>query len=260
MSSAPDNGAGSFDLTGKVTLVTGGGTGIGREIALAVSNYGAEVYLVGRRVAPLEDTAAEIERSGGRAHVLPADVTAPADATRCLATVLERSRQLDVLFNNAGMSVRMQATEITLDQWDRVIDLNLRGVFVWSQVMGRYMLKRGSGSIINTTSSMGFRPWPDRLLNAVTRAAVEQMTRALAIEWAVGGVRVNALAPGFVSTPAMDAVLSDPELVEEVKRRTPQQRVLEPTEVRGLAVLLAADASSGITGQVLRVDGGWTAW
>ena len=100
----------------------------------------------------------------------------------------------------------------------------------------------------------------DRLLNAVTRAGAEQMTRALAIEWAPCGVRVNALAPGFVATPAMAGVLSDPELVAEVERRTPQGRVLAASEVRGLAVLLASDASSGITGQVLRVDGGWTAW
>jgi NAD(P)-dependent dehydrogenase (short-subunit alcohol dehydrogenase family) len=252
--------ADGFRLDGKTAVVTGGGTGIGREIALALTAHGAELFLVGRRPEPLEETAREIVGAGGRAHAVPGDATDQADAARCLDQVLERSGHVDVLFNNAGRSVRVPATEITLEQWDELLAVNTRGPFIWSQIIGRAMLERGSGSIINTTSTMGHRPWTDRLLNAVTRAATEQMTRALAIEWAPRGVRVNALAPGFVSTPAMEAVLSDAELMREVERRTPQRRVLAADEMRGAAVFLASDASSGVTGQVIRVDGGWTAW
>ena len=153
------SGDGEFDLGGKVAVVTGGGTGIGREIALALGEHGAEVYLVGRRPEPLESTAGEIVSAGGRAQAVPADATEAADAERCLRLAVERSGRVDVLFNNAGRSVRVPATDITLDQWDEIVAVNLRGPFVWSQVFGKHMLDQGSGSIVNTTSSMGFRPW-----------------------------------------------------------------------------------------------------
>lgn len=250
----------SFDLSGKVIVITGGGTGIGREIALALSEHGANLVLIGRRERSLQETAAEIHRAGGLARVLADDVTDPASADRCLKQVLAGTGKVDVLFNNAGRSVRGPAEEISLEAWDSVVDLNLRAVFIWSQTFGRHMLARQEGVIVNTTSTMGFRPWKERLLNAVTRAAVEQMTRALAIEWASRGVRVNALAPGFVATPAMDPVLGDPELVAEVHERTPQRRILDARELRGIAVFLASEESSGMTGQVCRIDGGWTAW
>ncbi len=248
-----------FSLSGQVALISGGGRGIGRAIALALAEAGAEVALASRTVAEIEQVASEIEQLGRRSLAQRADVADPAQIKTLVTQVLERFGQIDILVNNAGISpVFKPMAEVTLAEWDQVLGVNLRGAFLLSQEIGRAMIRQGRGSIINIASIAGMRGVSHIGAYAVSKAGLIQLTRVLATEWAAQGIRVNAIAPGWVETAMTQPVMAQAELYQGLLATIPQKRFAAPEEIAGLAVYLASEAASFVTGQVYVADGGQT--
>ena len=247
----------SFSLAGQTALVTGAGRGIGRGLALAFAEAGADVALNSRTEAELRAVAAEVEALGRRAVVVPGDVAGAAPARDVVERAIEALGHLDVLLNAAGVAVRVPAEETTEEQYDRVVGVNLKGTYFACQAAGRHMLRRGAGSIVNIgslTTSFGL---PLRSVYAATKGGVGQLTKTLAVEWASRGVRVNAIAPGWILTPLTQPLHDDPEQSRWIVGRTPMGRWGTPADLAGAAVYLASSASAFMTGQVLYVDGGF---
>ena len=252
----------SFRLDGKVALVTGGGSGIGRAIALAFAHAGAWVAIVDRDELKAVGVAREIVKIGQQSLPIVADVGSEADVLRAVTSVTNEFGGLDILVNSAGTVVRKPAVELALADWDKVMAINVSGTFLVSREAARVMLagQRG-GSIINIASIMGFSGgglYPN-VAYQTSKGAVVNMTRALAVEWAKTGVRVNALAPQWVNTPFVEGLRDKPDLMERIRGMVPMGRLAEPEEIAGAAVFLASGASSMITGHILAVDGGFLA-
>jgi NAD(P)-dependent dehydrogenase (short-subunit alcohol dehydrogenase family) len=249
-----------FDLTGRSALVTGASRGIGRAIAVGLAAAGADVALSARNEQQLRDVAAEVEALGRKAVVLPADVT-DADACRQLADdAVTGLGHLDVLVNNAGGSSYMGPfTELRFSGWEKVMRLNVDSIVHLSQAVGRHMLGRGSGSVINVASVAGLTGTPSLAPYGASKAAVISLTKSLALEWGVGGVRVNALCPGWTKTDLNKDLWSDEALGKLMVDPTALKRWAEAHEMVGPTVFLASDAASYLTGQALVVDGGQTA-
>jgi NAD(P)-dependent dehydrogenase (short-subunit alcohol dehydrogenase family) len=246
-----------FDLSGKVAVVTGAGRGIGRAIAEALAAYGARLALSGRTAATLAETAAAI---GSDCLVHAADVAKEADVTALRDAALARFGRVDVLVNNAGINPIWRTIEKTsLADWQAIIDVNLTGVFLCCKHIGGAMAERGSGSVINVSSVAGHVGLTRSTPYCASKGGVEILTRALALEWAKRGVRVNSLAPGYVDTDLTAGLLHHDTLSKPFLEHTPMGRFGETRDIVGAAVFLASDASSYMTGQSLIVDGGWTA-
>lgn len=252
--------AGAWDLRDRVVLVTGAGKGLGRGAALRLAAAGARVLLVARTSADLDSAAAEIETAGGTAGTLAADVTDES----AVAEAIHQAEELGDLRGcvcAAGTNITGPAVGYRLEDWDRLFEINVRATFATARAAGASMLRRGvEGSIVTMSSQMGTVGFPGRAAYCATKHAVEGMTKALAVEWAAEGVRVNAVAPTFVDTPMTRPMFEDAEFRSEVMQRLPQGRLATIEEVAEAVFYLAADASRSTTGQVLRVDGGWTAW
>jgi NAD(P)-dependent dehydrogenase (short-subunit alcohol dehydrogenase family) len=247
----------SFSLAGKTALITGAGRGIGRGLALAFAEAGADIALNSRTEEELVQVAAEIEQRGRRAVVLPGDVSAAGQARGTVERAIAALGHLDILLNAAGTAIRSPAEEVTEDQFDRQVNVNLRGTYFACQAAGRHMLERGTGSIINIgslTTSFGL---PLRSVYASTKGAVGQLTKTLAVEWALRGVRVNCIAPGWILTPLTQPLHDNPEVTNWIVGRTPMGRWGRPEDLMGAAVYLASDASAFMTGQILYIDGGF---
>lgn len=249
-----------FSLAGQIALITGASRGIGRAIALAYAAAGAEVALVSRSVEALAQVVSEIQQGGGRAGAEPGDVSRQEDIDRIVQHVMGSHGRVDVLVNCAGISpIYTRTMKITLDQWQTILDTNLTGTFLMCQAVGRYMLAAQKGSVINITS-MGARVGLPRLsAYCASKAGVEALTRVLALEWAEYGVRVNAIAPGYVNTEMTAGFKEKPQLYEQVLAHTPMRRLADPQEIAGAAIFLASEAASFMTGQTIVVDGGWMA-
>lgn len=248
--------SGRFDLRGKVALVTGGGRGIGRAIAEGLADHGATVVLCGRNAQVLQETAAAIGR-GCVGHV--ADVGNEADIGALAERIRATHGGLDILVNNAGIDPHFARLEkTTTADWQRIIDVNLTGVFHCCRLLGALMLGRG-GSIINIGSILGQVAVKRQVPYCASKGGVEQLTRALALDWAEDGIRVNAIAYGFVRTDLTEAITSHPQQSQRLLSRTPMGRFGELPEVAGAAIFLASPAASFVTGHTLCVDGGWTA-
>lgn len=247
-----------FRLDGRTAVVTGSTRGLGRAFARALAEAGANIVIVGRDAAAAVEVSAELESLGARSLTVLANVTVRADLERVLAEAVREFDRVDVLVNNAGACIHKPALDVTDDDWRSVIDVNLNGVWMASQVFGRHMIEAGGGTIVNIGSMSAEivnRPQWQPAYNA-SKAAVHHLTRSLAAEWAPMNVRVNALAPGYMHTDM--SPIHEPQFQRYWIQDAPQQRAGEPDELGPAIVFLASDASSFMTGSVLTVDGGYT--
>ena len=250
----------TFRLDGKVALVTGGARGLGRTMALALAEAGADVALVGRSLETCQATAADIAATTGRTvRAFAGDVAVAADVTRLAAEVTTACGSIDILINNAGTNIRGPIGQLSEADWDTVVDTNLKGPFLCSRAIGPQMVARGWGRVINMGSIMSVIALPGRAPYASSKAGVIGLTRVLALEWAGSGVTCNAICPGPFATEMNRQLLNDPVAYQQFVSQIPLGRWGELDEMAGAAVFLASDASSFVTGSSLFVDGGWTA-
>lgn len=245
-----------FSVDGQVVLVSGGSRGIGRTLAAAFAERGATVIVTGREQQSLEETARAICPEGGTVRPIVCDVSVTRDIEALVKTVLDEFGHVDTLLNVAGVNRRMPAEELTEEDYDYIVDINLKGAFLLSQAVGRHRLARGRGNQINIVSLNNDRPLLGVLPYAVSKAGMQQMTRALASEWGPRGVRVNAIAPGFILTDLTQKLWSQPAMHEWGMANTPLKRIGRTEDLVGAAVFLASEASAFMTGQTIYVDGG----
>ena len=251
----------SFRVDDQIAVVTGAGGGLGRAFVEGLAEAGAEVVIaeLPDLLERAEAAATAIRATGARAHALPLDVTKVDSIQQLVDTVVARLGRIDILVNNAGVQVRRQALEVSEEDWDRVLQVNLRGVFFCAQRVGRQMVAQRQGRIINIASQNGLVGMEDRAAYCSSKAGVINLTRVLALEWAEYGITVNAVAPTFVITPLTAPMWEDPELHEGVLRRIPLRRLAQPEDVVGAVVYLASPAAAMMTGTTMVIDGGWTA-
>jgi len=244
-----------FDLTGRICIVTGAGRGIGRGMAEGLARHGATVILSGRTRATLEDAASAI---GAAAWVHVADVSKEADVLALRDAVLARHGRIDVLVNNAGVNPIFKGIErISLEEWQQIIDVNLTGLFLCCKYIGGAIQE--GGSVINVSSVAGHGGLPRSVPYCASKGGVELLSKALALDWAKRGVRVNTLAPGWVDTDLTHGLLGHDVHGTRLLDRTPLGRFARPRDMAGGVVFLASDASAFMTGQSLVIDGGWGA-
>ncbi|RJE91408.1 SDR family oxidoreductase [Paenibacillus sp. 1011MAR3C5] len=249
-----------FDLSGKTAVVIGGNSTLGGTMAIALAAHGAQLAIVGRNQEKSREVSKQIEENGGASRCFGADVTQEADLKRVLAEVLEWSGQVDIVMNCPGINSATPFFEITSEEWDSIMDVNLKSVFLVCQLFGQQMVRQGKGgSIINISSVSSDPPLSRVFTYSASKAAVNNLTKFLAREFAPAGIRVNAIIPGFFPAEQNRSILSK-ERTDAIMGHTPMGRFGSPEELQGAAVYLAAErASSFVTGTLLRVDGGFGA-
>ena len=243
-------------LSGRTAVVTGGSSGIGREMATALSMAGASVIIVARRTEPIQETVNHIKKAGGRAFGLPIDVR---DADAINDAVVQNHGVPDILVNAAGINPRPPMDNISLEDWEETLAINLTAPFTLGQKFGPAMAERGSGRIINIVSQQSFRAFGNSGAYGVSKGGLVSLTRSQAEAWSPRGVLCNAIAPGLVATPMTTAVLANSEKAEAHSSRTMIKRNMVPEDFAGIALYLAGNASNAVTGQVFFVDGGYSA-
>ena len=248
-----------FDLSGKVAIVTGAGRGMGYHIALGLAKYGADLVICSRTVSELETLGAEIRDLGRRVFVKEMDITRIPDIDAMVNGAVDFFGHIDILINNAGINRPQWAEEVTEENWDDVMETNLKGLFFCAQAVGKVMIKQKKGKIINVSSQAGSVGLLQRAAYCSSKGAVNQLTRVLAIEWAKHNINVNAIAPTFIETPFTAPMFQKEGFKEYVLGNIPLGRVGKPEDVIGGVIYLASDASDLVTGHILLMDGGWTA-
>lgn len=248
-----------FSLKGKVAVVTGGNRGLGKTFALSLAKMGADVVIVGRDELKNLSVTKEIESYGRRAISLSVDLQDISAIKRMVETVKNEFRKIDILVNNAGVSKTGLALDVEEEEWDKIMDLNVKSLFFCSRAIAKEMKEQKSGKIINIASvvgavgDIGISPY------TASKAAVINLTRSLALEWARFGIQVNAIGPAYIETEMNSEALSNSKVREKIINKTPMGRLGKAEELEGALLLLASDASSYITGQTIFVDGGWLA-
>lgn len=246
-----------FSLQGRVAVITGGSTGLGKGMALGLAEAGADIVLVDHR--PHEEAKAEIEKLGRRCEQIVADLTNETEILRVIPSVVERMGKVDILVNNAGTTRRSPVVEFTLQDWDAVLSLNLRTVFMLSQAAASDMLLRGYGKIINIASLLSYSGGILVPAYAASKGGVAQLTKAFTNELAGKGINCNAIAPGYMATKITEQIQNDPERNKTILDRIPAERWGTPDDLKGTVVFLASSASDYVNGQIIAVDGGWMA-
>jgi NAD(P)-dependent dehydrogenase (short-subunit alcohol dehydrogenase family) len=248
-----------FSLDGKIAVVTGGTSGIGRAIALGLADAGADVVATGRRQQQVEEAAAEIEARGRKSLRQPADVGDRASLEKLLAATLEKFGKVDIVVNCAGIIKRTPTLDLGEEEWTNILNTNLTGTLRACQIFGRHMIERGYGRIVNIASLNSFVALTEVAAYAASKAGVASLTRSLAVEWSKKGVTVNAIAPGVFRTDINAKLLDSTSRGQELLMRTPMGRFGRTEELVGAAIYLSSDSASFVTGEVLVVDGGFLA-
>lgn len=250
----------AFDLTGQIALVTGAARGLGRAISLALAHAGADVALGLRDIHADSGLPAEIQALGRRVLPLQMDVAHLDQIRRAVDDTVAHFGRLDILVNNAGVAPENLAENVVESDYDLTLAVNLKGTFFASQAAGRVMIRQNFGRIINVSSQAGFVALPTESIYCATKAAINHLTRCLAVEWGKYNITVNAVAPTFIETPGTDEYLADPaHRADVIERIAALHRIGKPMDVAGSVVFLASPAASLITGHTLLIDGGWTA-
>ena len=249
--------SGLFDLSGRVAVVTGANTGIGQGLAIALAEAGADVALVGRSSA--DETAKRIGAAGRRSAMIRADLSTIDPVQEIVDRTVAELGGLDILVNNAGIIRRADALDFTEEDWDAVIDTNLKSVFFLSQAAAKHMTVQGSGKIINIASMLSFQGGIRVPSYTASKSGLAGLTRLLANEWAAKGINVNAIAPGYIATNNTTALQADETRNRQILERIPAGRWGQPSDLAGAAVFLASSASDYVQGHILAVDGGWLA-
>jgi NAD(P)-dependent dehydrogenase (short-subunit alcohol dehydrogenase family) len=248
----------NFQLKDRVAIVTGAGRGIGQALALGLAEAGADVAILARTESNLDETAALIEKTGRKALSIPMDITKRDDVARAVQQTKEVFGKIDILVNNAGMNIRSKALDVTDEEWHTIMETNLHGAFMMAQETGKVMKEQNRGKIINISSVGGGIALRTGVVYASTKAALIQMTKNLAIEWAQYGINVNAIGPWYFRTPLTEKLLTDEAYLNDILSVTPIKRVGELEDLVGPVVFLSGDGANYITGQTLFVDGGMT--
>ncbi len=250
-----------FDLTGKVAIVTGGNQGIGLAISRGLAQAGAAVIIANRRAEEGAKAAQSLKQEGLNAASISTDVRDESSIAAMVAKTIENYGKIDILVNNAGVIVRKLAEEITREDWDHMININLRGMFFCCQFVGKEMIKQKKGKIINISSDASQRATPERSVYATSKAGVSHLTRCLAVEWAKYNINVNAIGPGPTITPLNEQYYKEnPDKLKQMIESLPLGRVGDTSDYMGAAVFLASEASNFMTGQTLLIEGGSTIW
>jgi len=248
-----------FELHGKVALVTGGSRGIGAAAAAVLAQAGANVVLIGRHLLALHQQSNNLTQFGVGVRSIRCDVGNSDDVRNAAQEAVAAFGHVDILVNNAGIIRRSPATEYSLEDWRAVIDTNLTGAFLLTQLIGRTMVERGSGKIINIASLLSFSGGMNVVAYTASKSAIAGITRSFANEWGRHGVNVNAIAPGYIRTEATAALQNDPQRYQALLSRIPAARWGEPSDLQGPILFLASNASNYVNGHILTVDGGWMA-
>lgn len=247
------------DLENKTIIVTGGSKGIGKEIARTFAELKANVVIVGRDENSLHNTLVELQQYNTKCKSIQADLK---DTKQVRAMVDEAAAQfgtVDVLVNNAGVNIAKPAIDVTEDDWDQVLDTNLKSTFFCSQAAATYMIPQGSGRIINIVSQMAFVGYYKRAAYCASKGGAVQLTKALAVEWARSGINVNAVAPTFIETELTTKMFEDEAFKNDVESRILLGKLAQPGDISGAVLYLASNLSNFVTGETIKVDGGWTA-
>jgi NAD(P)-dependent dehydrogenase (short-subunit alcohol dehydrogenase family) len=249
-----------FSLAGRTALVTGAARGLGQAIALALADSGADVALGLRDKASGDALVAEIEKLGRRALPLQMDVQRVDEIASATKKAIAHFGKIDILINNVGVGPENPIEDVREDDFDYTLAVNLKGTFFTSQIVGRHMISRREGRIVNLGSQAGFVALPGEAVYCMTKAAISHLTKCMAVEWGKHNITVNAVAPTFIATPGTEPALSNPAFRDDViERIAALHRIGKPVEVAGAVVFLASPAASLITGHTILIDGGWTA-
>jgi NAD(P)-dependent dehydrogenase (short-subunit alcohol dehydrogenase family) len=249
-----------FSLADRVAVVTGASRGLGRSISLGMARAGAHIVGVGRTEEDLSAVIGEVKTIGREALAIPADITKLSEIDSVVEKALAAFGRIDILVNNAGINIPQNASEVTEEAWDQVMNINLKATFFCSQRVGMVMIDQRHGKIINISSQMALVGYYKRSAYCASKGGVAQITKVLAVEWAPFNINVNSVAPTFVETAMTANMFSDRAFREDVMSRIPMGRLAQPEDVVGAVVYLASPASDFVTGHTLLVDGGWVAW
>ncbi|MFJ7636816.1 SDR family NAD(P)-dependent oxidoreductase [Peribacillus sp. NPDC046944] len=247
-----------FDLNEKVALITGGSRGIGKQIVKAFSNQGAIVVIASRNIQHCNEVAEDVIREGGQALAIGCDIANLDEIQNMFQMVADTFGRLDILVNNAGISITKPSIEVTSEDWDAMFNINIKGLFFACQEAAKIMIEQGSGKIINISSIGGIKTFKRIAPYGASKAAVIQLTKSLASEWARHGILVNGIAPGLISTDINTGEIADERLLKKMLNLIPLRRLGQPSDIAMMSVFLASNASNFMTGQTISIDGGVT--